>query len=336
MSTVPVPNASHAGPRPQRPLLQARGLEVHFPVRGRPGRRTTVKAVDGLDLTWHQGEVLGVVGESGSGKSTLGRALLGLERPTAGQVLLDDTALSRARLRDLRRRVQMVFQDPYQALDPRQRVGQIVLEPLEIHRIGQGREDRERLALAALEAVGLQPPERFWGRYPHELSGGQRQRVAIAAAVVLEPEGLICDEPVSALDVSVRNQVLHVLMNLRRDRGLGLVLITHDLGLAWVLCDRVAVMYLGRIVETGPTTEVISDPRHPYTRSLLAAVPRPSREAGERREVLKGEVPDASLLPAGCRFHPRCPRRLERCRHDDPLELTPVGPEGHRTACWLD
>ena len=219
--------------------------------------------------------MLGVVGESGCGKSTLGRTLLGLQAPTAGEVLTDGTPLRSTRLRDMRRRVQMVFQDPYQSLNPRQTVGDLVTEPLAIHRIGRRGEERTARGVAALENAGLRPAARYWERYPHELSGGQRQRVVIAAAMVLEPEGLVCDEPVSALDVSVRAQVLHLLMQLKRERSLGLIFITHDLGVAWTLCDRIAVMYLGRIVETGQAEEVIARPRHPVHASLLSVVPTP-------------------------------------------------------------
>ena len=227
----------------------------------------------------------------------------------------------------------MIFQDPYQSLNPRQTVGVAGHGAARDPRRGERRGARGTRRRGAREA-GLAPAERYWDRYPHELSGGQRQRVVIAAAMVLGPEALICDEPVSALDVSVRAQVLHVLMGLRREHGLGLIFITHDLGLAWALCDRVAVMYLGRIVETGPAEQVIGDPHHPYTQSLLSVVPSPyPREA--RRQILAGELPDAANIPTGCRFHPRCPRAFDRCPKDDPRELVPSGEGGHGTACWL-
>ena len=200
----------------------------------------------------------------------------------------------------------MIFQDPYQSLNPRQTVGSLVMEPLAIHGIARRTRTVAR-AVATLESAGLAPAARYWDRYPHELSGGQRQRVVIAAAMALQPEALICDEPVSALDVSVRAQVLHVLMGLKREHDLGLIFITHDLGLAWALCDRIAVMYLGRIVETGPAEQVIGDPRHPYTQSLLSVVPSPYPRAA-RRQILAGELPDAANVPTGCRFHPRCPQ----------------------------
>ena len=230
---------------------------MHFPVRG---TRRVVRALDGVDLAWNRGEVLGIVGESGCGKSTLGRVLLGLEPPTGGEVLFEGTPIRQTGMRVLRRRIQMVFQDPYQSLNPRMTVGTLVQEPLQIHRIGKRGDERIGSGLKALSDAGLRPPERYWERYPHELSGGQRQRVVIAAALVLGTEGLVCDEPVSALDVSVRSQVIHLLMELRREQGMSLIFITHDVGLAWALCDRVAVMYLGRVVEQGTTEQVIGTP----------------------------------------------------------------------------
>ena len=231
------------------PLFAVHDLKVHFPIHRSGGR--VVRAIDGVDLEWRRGETLGIVGESGCGKSTLGRTLLGLQAADVGRDPgRRPAARASADLRAVRRRVQMIFQDPYQSLNPRQTVGALVMEPLAIHGIVRG-EERVARAVATLENAGLAPAARYWDRYPHELSGGQRQRVVIAAAMALEPEALICDEPVSALDVSVRAQVLHVLMGLKRDFDLGLIFITHDLGLAWALCDRIAVMYLGRIVESG-------------------------------------------------------------------------------------
>jgi oligopeptide/dipeptide ABC transporter ATP-binding protein len=298
-------------------LMTVRDVAVHF-----PGRRGAVaRAVDGVSLDWRADEVLGLVGESGCGKSTMARALMGLVPPSAGTISCEGATSMRER----RRRVQMVFQDPYQTLNPRMRVRAIVEEPLLV----QGLADDGRVE-RALEDVGL-PVGRFGSRYPHELSGGQRQRVAIAAALVLEPAGLICDEPVSMLDVSVRAQVLQVLERLRRERSLAILFITHDLGLAWALCDRIAVMYLGRVVEEGPATEVIERPRHPYTQALVAAVPDPARPAEQRPPVEAGEIPDAAHIPPGCRFHPRCPRRFEPCDSEDPALMG----DGHRAACLL-
>jgi oligopeptide/dipeptide ABC transporter ATP-binding protein len=315
------------------PLFETRGLEVHFRLAR---SKRVVKAIDGVDLQWKRGEVLGIVGESGCGKSTLGRALLGLQPSTGGEILFDGKPLAQTNARQLRRRVQLVFQDPYQSLNPRQTVGSLVSEGLVIHGMGRGH-DRVLRAVEAMHAAGLAPAERYWGRYPHELSGGQRQRVVIASAMALQPEALICDEPVSALDVSVRTQVLQVLVELKKARGLGLIFITHDVGLAWALCDRVAVMYLGRVVEQGTTEQVIGDPQHPYTQALLSVVPTPFPRADVRRTVLAGELPDASRVPSGCRFHPRCPKAFDRCPDDDPHALlpSPNGEAGHGAACWL-
>jgi peptide/nickel transport system ATP-binding protein len=333
MSAIAEPTIEQR-PASNAPLFEARDLHVHFAGRGRKGNE--VRGLDGVDLLWRRGEVLGIVGESGCGKSTLGRTLLGLQEPTSGEVFFNEKPLEDADMRELRKRVQMVFQDPYQSLNPRQSVGSLVQEPLAIHRIGKKGIERIQRAVAALDAAGLRPAERFWERYPHELSGGQRQRVVIASAMVLQPEGLICDEPVSALDVSVRTQVLEVLMALKNERGLGLIFITHDIGLAWALCDRVAVMYLGRIVESGTTEQVIGNPQHPYTQSLLSVVPTPFPRRDLKRVILSGELPDASRIPTGCRFHPRCPKVFDRCPNDDPQELLAApGEPGHGAACWL-
>jgi len=262
--------------------------------------------------------------------------VMGLQEPAAGEVLLDGAAVGgREGLRTLRRRVQMIFQDPYQTLNPRQRVRTIVAEPLIVQGIDKG-EHEERVA-RALTDVGLEP-ERYAERYPHQLSGGQRQRVAIAAALVLEPDGLICDEPVSMLDTSVRAQVLRVLVGLREKRGLALIFITHDLSLAWSLCDRIAVMYLGRVIEQGEAAAVIERPRHPYTQALVDAVPVAVPGGGGRRELLGGEIPDPTAIPAGCRFHPRCPKRFEPCDQRDPplfgVESDGEG-EPRQVACLL-
>ncbi len=308
-------------------LMDVSELAVRFRARG-----GTARAVDGVSLEWERGEVLGVVGESGSGKSTLARAMLGLVPTAAGAVQLEGQVVDgKSSLGALRRRIQMIFQDPYQTLNPRQRVASIVAEPLVVQ--GAPRTEHEARLRRALDDVGLDP-ERFLDRFPHQLSGGQRQRVAIAAALVLEPEGLICDEPVSMLDASVRTQILAVLLELKRRRDLGLLFITHDLSLAWALCDRIAVMYLGRIVEQGAATDVIEHPRHPYTQALVAAVPVPSAGGGGRRELLTGELPDATDVPSGCRFHPRCPRRFAPCDQVDPA-LIATGGRGQLAACLL-
>ncbi|MCB0858422.1 MAG: ABC transporter ATP-binding protein [Solirubrobacterales bacterium] len=308
-------------------LMEVDDLSIHY----RQDRKT-LKALDGVSLEWKPGEVLGLVGESGCGKSTLARTMLGLEEPVSGSVLLEGQAVTNRSTRSaLRRKVQMIFQDPYQTLNPRQRVYEIVTEPLKVQgvekKLHQGRVEK------ALGEVGLEP-ERYLDRYPHQLSGGQRQRVAIAAALVLEPEGLICDEPVSMLDASVRSQILTVLLDLQKSRDLSLIFITHDLSLAWSLCDRIAVMYLGRIVETGSAVDVIEKPQHPYTEALVTAAPVPVAGGGGRRELLKGELPDPSNIPSGCPFHPRCPKRFEPCDEIVP-QLVSAGASGQSAACLL-
>ncbi len=318
------------------PVLEARDLQVTFTGRGSRG---VARAVDGVELTLNRGEIVALVGESGCGKTTLARTLLGLERPSAGQVLVDGQPLSYSS-RDLtayRKRVQLVLQDPSGALNPRHSVYEAVAEGLRIH----GSEVDEGVAVAdALSRAGLRPPERFFLRYPHELSGGQRQRVVIAGALVLNPDVIVADEPVSSLDASVRGEILALLLRLREELGLSLLVVTHDLGLAWNIADRVAVMYLGRIVEEGPTEDVLRSPRHPYTRALLSVVPEME---GMDEIVLTGEPPDPTRIPSGCRFHPRCPvvasgeaERLgivEACR-GTALPVLSVS-AGHHVACHL-
>ncbi|WP_406174045.1 ABC transporter ATP-binding protein [Streptomyces sp. NBC_00996] len=280
------------------PLLSAEGLHITFPGRHGAAR---ARAVDGVDLDIRPGEIVALVGESGCGKTTLARSLLGLVPPTGGRVTFDGKPLdysSRA-LKAYRKRVQLVLQDPSGSLNPRHTVYDAVAEGLRIHRYGGD----ERAAVAeALSRAGLRPPERFFLRYPHELSGGQRQRVVIAGALVLEPELIVADEPVASLDASVRGEILALLLRLRTELGLSALVVTHDLGLAWNIADRVAVMYLGRIVETGEVEQVLTAPRHPYTQALLSVLP----EAPGDPVVLTGEPPDPSRIPAGCRFHARC------------------------------
>ncbi|NUR95890.1 MAG: ABC transporter ATP-binding protein, partial [Kribbellaceae bacterium] len=276
-------------------MLEATDLRVEF--SGRGGRRA--RAVDGVNLTVGAGEIVALVGESGCGKTTLARTLLGLERPSGGLITYDGTPLSYSTraLRAFRRQVQLVLQDPMGSLNPRHTVYEAVAEGPRIH----GLPDEEALVTSALARAGLRPPERFSQRYPHELSGGQRQRVVIAGALALEPKVLIADEPVASLDASVRGEILALLLKLRDDLGLSALVVTHDLGLAWNIADRVAVMYLGRIVETGPTEDVLTDPQHPYTKALLSVLPE-----SPARIVLTGEPPDPTRIPSGCRFHPRC------------------------------
>ena len=314
------------------PLLEVTGLQVHFPVPGRRGAR--VRAVDGVDLRVERGETLGLVGESGCGKSTAGLALLRLVQPTGGRVVLDGTdvtAAGRRELRALRRRMAMVFQDPHASLNPRRSVGASVAEPLEIHGLHAGRH-RERVA-DLLDMVGLAPE--FAGRYPHEMSGGQLQRVGIARALAVEPELVVLDEPIASLDVSVQAQVMNLLRRLQRELGLAYLFIAHDLAAVAHLSPRVAVMYLGRIVEEGRREQVYGDPAHPYTRALLSAVPQPDprSERERRRVVLRGDVPSPVSPPSGCRFRTRCPDAFDTCPHVDPA-LQPVGAD-RAAACHL-
>ncbi|MFB9839424.1 ABC transporter ATP-binding protein [Actinoallomurus acaciae] len=315
------------------PVLEVKDLVKHYPVR-RSGR--SVRAVDGVSLSVGPGEVLGLVGESGSGKSTIGRCVLRLTEPTAGSVSLggrDVTHLSRRALRPLRRDVHMVFQDPYSSLNPRFTVGQIVAEPLRRHGVARGAEVEARVR-EMLERVGLRAGMRT--RRPHELSGGQRQRVGLARALILEPKLVVADEPVSALDVSVQASVLNLIADLQRDMGFSCLFITHDLSVVEFLADRIAVMYLGRIVETGPTGKIFAEPQHPYTQALLSAAPEPDpvRQRERRRVVLGGEVPSPIDPPTGCRFHTRCPVAVDTCRTDEP-RLTGVREADRPVACHL-
>src|SRR6478672_8334558 len=314
--------------------LTADGVRVEFSTRS--GR--VARALDGADLTVRAGEVVALVGESGSGKTTLARTLMGLERPVSGTVLWNGKALnySGRRLKALRRHVQLVLQDPLGALNPRHTVYDSVAEGLRVHRLvaDSGKTETELVA-AAMASAGLRPPERLFLRYPHELSGGQRQRVLIAGALALEPRLLIADEPVSSLDASIRGEILALLLKLRDELGLGVLVVTHDLGLAWNIADRIAVMYLGRVVEAGPTEEVLTAPQHPYTQALLSVVPEMDRL---EPIVLQGEIPDPTRIPTGCRFHPRCPAlasgEADAGRRTS-LAILPSDPDGHRCACHL-
>ncbi len=318
--------------RPSLPALEARDVVVSFPT----GRGRAARAVDGVNLSVQPGQIVALVGESGCGKSTLARALMGLQKLTAGSIQVSGQPLDRSRsgLKAYRRRVQLVLQDPMGSLNPRMTVYESVVEGLTIH----GVDRQEERVVDALSRVGLRPPERFLDRYPHELSGGQRQRVVIAGALVLEPTILVADEPVSSLDASVRGEILALLLRLREELGLSLLVVTHDLGLAWNIADRIAVMYLGRIIEEGPTEELLANPAHPYTQALLSVVPEIDRV---EPIVLVGEPPDPAQIPSGCRFHPRCqvlqaglPEEVAaRCRRESPAALALQG--AHAAACHV-
>jgi peptide/nickel transport system ATP-binding protein len=312
------------------PLVVVEDLHVHFGL---------ARAVDGASLHVMPGEVLALVGESGSGKTTLIRAIQGLQRPTSGAIRVQGNGArseSGPRIQTIfNRSVQMVFQDPTGALNPRQTIYDIVVEGL---RIQGSHDDETELVAQALARAGLRPPERFFPLYPHEISGGQRQRVVIAGAMVMEPHLLLADEPVASLDASIRGEILALMRRLVDETGLAILVVTHDLGLAWNIADRVAVMYLGRIVETGPTEAILGDPKHPYTRALLSVVPE-TREL--EQQILTGEIPDPARIPTGCRFHPRCPLLQSgtlspdiagRCPTEDPGPV-PAGAES-AAACW--
>jgi oligopeptide transport system ATP-binding protein len=320
-----------------QPLLQVRGLRMHFPVtEGMIARRHIgdVKAVDGVDLAIQRGETLGLVGESGCGKTTMGRCILRLEKPTAGEILyngIDIARLGRRELVALRRRIQVIFQDPYSSLNPRQKVGSIIGEPMMVHGVEKDPRRRADRVRELLSVCGLNP--NFADRYPHEMSGGQRQRVGIARALALNPEFIVCDEAVSALDVSIQAQIINLLEDLRDKFNLTYLFIAHDLSVVRHLCQRVAVMYLGRVVELAECDELFDNPLHPYTKALLAAVPvpDPSVEAERAFQPVRGEVPSPINPPPGCVFHPRCPLAIEQCRRVRP-ELRELRP-GHWAAC---
>jgi oligopeptide/dipeptide ABC transporter ATP-binding protein len=321
------------GARPGEPLVQVRDLVKHFPItQGIVLQRKVgaVQAVDGVTFDVKRGETLGIVGETGCGKSTTARLIMRLLEATSGEVRFDGqdiTHVSGARLKAVRREMQMIFQDPYSSLNPRKTVGSIVAEPFAVHRLERGKDERKHAVQALMETVGLNPEH--YNRYPHEFSGGQRQRIGVARALALKPKLLIADEPVSALDVSIQAQVLNLLRDMQRQFGLTLIFIAHDLSVVRHMADRVAVMYLGRIVEIGAGDALYGFPRHPYTGALLSAVPvaDPSASAGERR-LLSGDVPSPANPPSACRFHTRCPKAQELCSVEDPpLQDTGTGTE---------
>ncbi len=325
------------------PMLKVENLRKLYPVsRGIIGKlmrqsQLCVHAVDGVSFDIPRGEILALVGESGSGKTTTGLCTLGLIEPTEGSIHLGGenlADLSGARQQKaLRRKAQIIFQDPYESLNPRQTVFQAISEPLEVHHLASTRAEKIEKVTAALEDAGLKPPADFLHRYPQQLSGGQRQRVVIASALVLNPSYLVADEPVSMLDVSIRAEILNLLLSLRDEHNITMVYITHDLASAAYIADRVAVMYLGRIVEIGPAEAVLDDPRHPYTKALMSVIPVPNPRQRKKRIVLKGETPNPIDLPTGCRFHPRCPEAIPSCSKTGP-KLKDLG-DNHQAACLL-
>ena len=323
----------------QDSILSVRNLKMHFPItKGVIIQRQvgSIKAVDGLNFDLYRGETLGLVGESGCGKSTTGRAILQLYKPTGGSVVFEGqelTTINSGDLRRMRRRMQMIFQDPYASLNPRRTVGSIVGEPLEVHNIGDSRKERQERVQELLKIVGLNPY--FINRYPHEFSGGQRQRIGVARALAVNPSFIVCDEPISALDVSIQAQVINLLEDLQQEFGLTYLFIAHDLSVVRHISDRIAVMYLGKIVELADRDELYANPQHPYTQALLSAVPIPDPEIEKKRQriILEGDVPSPANPPKGCNFSTRCPRVMDICRQSDP-EFKNDG-NGHHVACFL-
>lgn len=321
------------------PILQVQNLRKLFPYQEGSFRRGSdqfVHAVDDIDLVLGKGEIVGLVGESGCGKSTLALTLMGLESATDGHIYFDGQDVTHLRgkaQKAYRRQIQMVFQDPYESLNPLMTIREIVSEPLKVHGLLRDKKERVAHVRRALEDSGLKPADIYLERYPHELSGGQRQRVVIAGALVLEPIVLLADEPVSMLDVSIRAEILNLLASLRVSRGISILFITHDLATAAHFTDRVAVMYLGRIVEIGPTEQVLSAPAHPYTKALLSVIPVPNPRSRRERIILQGDPPNPVDLPEGCRFRPRCPIAKSLCESQDPMLRDISG--GHKAACLL-
>lgn len=311
------------------PIVQVVCLKKYFPMRG--GK--TVYAVDGVSFDLKKRETLGLVGESGSGKSTVARCMLQLLRPTQGDILFEGqnlVGLSEARLKNFRGQMQIIFQDPYGSLTPRMRISALLSEPLEVHKVGNKKQRRE-MVINLLQKVGLKPEH--MNRYPHEFSGGQRQRISIARALMLNPKVLIADEPVSALDVSIRAQILNLLVDLQREYTLSYLFVSHDLSVIKYMCERVMVMYLGKIVEVAPKKELFSNHQHPYTMALVSAIPVPAVRENMQRVVLQGDVPSPSNPPSGCKFHTRCPSRMDLCEKLEPT-LKKIG-EDHYVACHL-
>ena len=329
----------NAGLMRQDFILEVKNLKKYFQA-GRPGwfahYDKFVHAVDDVDLQLRRGEVIALVGESGCGKSTLSLTLMGLEEATEGNIVFEGKDITQANDKErkaIRQKIQMVFQDPYESLNPTQTIEEIVTEPLIVHGISPNLDERRERVRRALEDSGLKPVESYLHRFPHQLSGGQRQRVVIAGALVLEPHILLADEPVSMLDVSIRAEIINLLADLRRSRGISVIFITHDLGTVGYFADRVAVMYLGRIVEIGTMTDVLKNPQHPYTQALLSVIPVPNPRLRKKRIILQGETPNPIDLPSGCRFHPRCPVAFSDCTQTDP-DLFAIS-ASHQAACLL-
>ena len=325
-------------PHDEEALVEISNLKKWFPVRTGFLRaifsreRLYVKAIDGVTFNIKKGEIFGLAGESGCGKTTTGKVILRLLEPTGGKVYFngqDLSSLGKRKMKEFRKRAQIIYQDPYESLDPRMAIFDFVAEPLLIHKIGKVKE----LVADSLEKVELTPPEEFFQRFPHELSGGQRQRVAIARAMVLNPEFVVADEPVSMLDVSIRSSILNLMLKLRDELDISYLYITHDLATAKQLCDRIGIMYLGKLVEEAPIDELLSEPLHPYTQALIRAVPVPDPTAEKSKAMITGEVPNPINIPSGCRFHTRCPQAEEICCKEDP-ELVWVT-RSHRVACHL-
>ena len=325
----------------QSEIIRVEHLKKYFPVeksfleRVFARTRSFVKAVDGISFSICKGEVFTLAGESGCGKSTTGRLIVRLIPPTSGKIFfnqVDVTEQGKEEFRVSRRKLQIIFQDPYASLNPRMKIGRAVGHPLEIHNLARGREERKRV-IEILDRVGLTPPEQFIDQYPHQLSGGQRQRAAMARSLILEPEFIVADEPVSMIDVSLRTTIIDLMLNLRKELELTYLFITHDLAVAKYISHRIAVMYLGKIVEMGEKQEIFSDPMHPYTQALMSAIPVPSPERERKAIELKGEVPSAINIPRGCRFNTRCPYAEAKCKREEP-ELVMIKP-GHFVACHI-
>jgi oligopeptide/dipeptide ABC transporter ATP-binding protein len=323
-------------------IISVKDLKVQFQIKQSflhelfAKKQKIVKAVDGISLDIHQGEIVSLVGESGSGKTTLGKAILNLTPITSGEVLFKGKKVEHTNKRELKRfrqKAQMIFQDPYQSLDPKSMIIDTVAEPLEVNNLLKTAAERKEKTVKALEGSGLAPAENYLYRYPYELSGGQRQRVAIAGSIILDPDFIVADEPVSMLDVSVRTGILKLLLELKNARNLAFLFITHDLSLSWLISDRIAIMYLGKIVEIGPADEIIKNCRHPYTRALLSIMPIPEVHRNRNRQVLKGEIPDPTEIPRGCRFNTRCEFAHDRCYNEEP-QFTAIS-DNHDVACHL-